>query len=127
MSVELGIKGHSETMVVFENTAAAVGSGLVPVFSTPSMIGLMENSAVAALTPYLAESEVSVGTTISVSHDSATPIGMKVWADCELTEMNGKALTFTVTAYDERGVIGKGTHGRFIINVEKFLAKVAKK
>lgn len=127
MSVELGIKGHSETMVVFENTAAAVGSGLVPVFSTPSMIGLMENSAVDALTPYLAEGEGSVGTTISVSHDSATPIGMKVWADCELTEMNGKALTFTVTAYDERGVIGKGTHGRFIINVEKFLAKVAKK
>ncbi len=127
MPIELGIKGTAETVVVFENTAAAVGSGLVPVFSTPSMIGLMENSAVNAVSPYLPEGEGSVGTFLNVTHDAATPIGVKVWAECELTAMNGKALTFTVTAYDEHGVIGKGTHGRFLINVEKFLSKVEKK
>lgn len=127
MSIELGIKGRAEAMVVFENTAAAVGSGLVPVFSTPSMIALMENSAVNAVTPFLPEGEGSVGTFLNITHDAATPIGMKVWAECELTALNGKALTFTVTAYDEKGVIGKGTHGRFIINVPKFLSKVEQK
>lgn len=127
MPIELGIKGRAETTVVFENTAAAVGSGLVPVFGTPHMIALMENSAVNALTPYMLEGEGSVGTFLNVTHDAATPIGMKVWAECELTAMNGKSLTFAVTAYDEKGVIGKGTHGRFIINVAKFLSKVEQK
>lgn len=127
MSIELGIKGSAETTVVFENTAAAVGSGLVPVFSTPNMIALMENSAVNALAPFLPEGVGSVGTFLNVTHDAATPIGMKVWAECELTALDGKALTFSVTAFDEHGVIGKGIHGRFIINVEKFLEKVEKK
>jgi predicted thioesterase len=127
MPIEPGIKGRAETTVVFENTAAAAGNDLVPVFATPFMIGLMEESAINALEPYLAEGEGSVGTFLNVTHDAATPIGMKVWAECELTAMSGKALTFTVTAYDEQGVIGKGTHGRFIINVAKFLAKVEQK
>jgi len=127
MSIELGIKGRAETVVVFENTAAAVGSGLVPVFATPNMIALMENSAVNALAPYLPDGEGSVGTFINISHDAATPIGMKVWAECELITLDGKSLFFVVTAYDEHGVIGKGTHGRYIINVEKFLAKVEQK
>ena len=127
MSVELGIKGRAETVVVYENTAAAVGSGLVPVFATPYMIALMENAAVNALTPHLEEGQGSVGTHLDVSHDAATPIGMKVWAEAELTAMDGKALTFAVTAYDEAGVIGKGTHNRFLITVDRFLAKCEKK
>ena len=118
MSLTVGLKGRAVTVVVYENTAAAVGSGLVPVFATPYM---------HALTPHLAEGEGSVGTHLDVSHDAATPIGMKVWAECELIEVNGRALTFTVTAYDEAGVIGKGTHKRAVINVEKFLAKVGQK
>ena len=112
MSLTVGLKGRS---------------GLVPVFATPYMLALMENAAVNALTPHLAEGEGSVGTHLDVSHDAATPIGMKVWAECELIEVNGRALTFTVTAYDEAGVIGKGTHKRAVINVEKFLAKVGQK
>ena len=127
MPIQPGIKGFAEMVVAFEHTAAAVGSGLVPVFSTPSMIALMENSAVNALAPYLPEGEGSVGTFLNVTHDAATPIGMKVRAECELTSADGKALTFTVTAYDEKGAIGRGTHGRFIINTEKFLAKIARK
>ena len=127
MSIEVGIKGRAETVVVQENTAAAVGSGLVPVFATPYMIALMENAAVNALIPYMEENQGSVGTHLDVSHDAATPIGMKVWAEAELTAVDGKALTFAVTAYDEAGVIGKGTHNRFIIAVDRFLAKAEKK
>ena len=127
MSIEVGIKGRAETVVVQENTAAAVGSGLVPVFATPYMIALMENAAVNALTPYMEENQGSVGTHLDVSHDAATPIGMKVWAEAEVTAVDGKALTFSVTAYDEAGIIGKGTHNRFIITVDRFLAKAEKK
>jgi len=127
MPIELGIRGTAETVVAFENTAAAVGSGLVPVFSTPSMIALMENSAVNALASHLPDGKGSVGTFVNVTHEAATPIGMKVWAQCELSAADGRALTFSVTAYDEHGVIGRGTHGRFLIDVESFLSKVKKK
>lgn len=127
MSLEIGIKGRADTVVTPHNTADAVGSGLVPVFATPYMVALMENAAVTALTPHLEEGLGSVGTHLDISHDAATPIGMKVWAEAELTQVNGKALTFSVTAYDEAGVIGKGTHNRFIISVAKFLSKAEKK
>lgn len=127
MSIPVGAKGRAETVVTEHNTANAVGSGLVPVFATPYMIALMENAAVNALTPYMEENQGTVGTRLDVSHDSATPIGMKVWAEAEVTAVDGKALTFAVTAYDEAGVIGKGTHDRFVITVDRFLAKAEKK
>ena len=127
MSIPVGIKGRSETVVTEQNTASAVGSGLVPVFGTPFMIALMENAAVDALTPYLEAGQGSVGTRLDVSHDDATPIGLKVWAEAELTAVEGKALTFAVTAYDEAGPIGKGVHHRFIIDVDRFLAKSQKR
>ena len=123
MSIEVGLKGRADTVVIPENTASAVGSGLVPVFATPYMIALMENSAVNAVTEHLAEGQGTVGTHLDVSHDAATPIGMKVWAESILKEVDGKRLVFDVTAYDESGLIGKGTHERFIINTEKFMAK----
>ena len=127
MSIPVGAKGRAETAVAEHNTANAVGSGLVPVFATPYMIALMENAAVNALTPYMEENQGTVGTHLDVSHDSATPIGMKVWAEAEVTAVDGKAVTFAVTAYDEAGVIGKGTHNRFVITVDRFLAKAEKK
>lgn len=127
MSIPVGAKGRAETVVTEHNTANAVGSGLVPVFATPYMIALTENAAVNALTPYMEENQGTVGTRLDVSHDSATPIGMKVWAEAEVTAVDGKALTFAVTAYDEAGVIGKGTHDRFVITVDRFLAKAEKK
>ena len=127
MSIPVGANGRAETAVTEHNTANAVGSGLVPVFATPYMIALMENAAVNALTPYMEENQGTVGTHLDVSHDSATPIGMKVWAEAEVTAVDGKAVTFAVTAYDEAGVIGKGTHNRFVITVDRFLAKAEKK
>lgn len=127
MSISVGLKGRCEAVVVQENTAAAVGSGLLPVFATPMMVALMENAAVNAISDYLAEGEGSVGTHMDISHDAATPIGIKVWAEAELTAADGRALTFAVTAYDERGPIGKGVHQRFIIQNEKFMAKALRK
>ena len=123
MSITIGLKGRSETVVTEHNTADAVGSGLVPVFATPYMIALMENAASTSLLPYLAADEGTVGTHLDVAHTSATPIGMKVWADAMVTAVDGKKITFEVSAFDEAGEIGRGTHERFIIRPEKFLAK----
>ena len=123
MSVELGLKGRAETVVSQQNTASAVGSGAVEVFGTPFMIALMEGAAANAVLSALEPGQATVGTHINVSHDAATPIGMKVWAEAEVIEIDRKHLIFQVIAYDEKGVIGKGTHDRFIINTEKFLAK----
>lgn len=123
MSLEIGLKGRAETIVTEQNTAEAIGSGLVPVFGTPFMIALMENAAVNAIQPCLAADEGSVGTLLNVAHSSATPIGMKVWANAAVTAVDGKKITFEVTAFDEAGEIGHGIHERFIIKPERFLAK----
>ena len=127
MSITIGLKGRSETVVTEHNTADAVGSGLVPVFATPYMIALMENAASISLLPYLAADEGTVGTHLDVAHTSATPIGMKVWADAVVTAVDGKKITFEVSAFDEAGEIGRGTHERFIVNMDKFVAKAKEK
>jgi len=122
--MELGIKGRVETVVDHSNTAKFAGSGELDVFATPNMIALMEQAAQASVAPYLEEGQGTVGTMISVTHDAATPLGMKVWAESELVELDRRRLVFEVCAFDECGAIGKGRHERFIINNEKFLAKV---
>ena len=127
MSITVGMKGRAETVVTPENTAAAVGSGLVPVFVTPAMIALMENAAVNAVQSALEEGQGTVGTLLNVTHDAATPVGMKVWAEAEITAVEGRKLTYTVTAFDEAGPIGKGEHQRFIIQADRFLAKAQAK
>lgn len=127
MAIELGLKGREETVVCETNTAAAVGSGLVPVFATPFMIALMEGAAAKAVLPCIGEDEGTVGTHLNVAHSAATPIGMKVWAEATVTAVEGKKITFDVIAFDEVGEIGRGTHERFIIKPEKFLAKVQAK
>lgn len=127
MELTVGLKGRAETVVTPENTAQAVGSGLVPVFATPHMIALMENAAVQAVQAHLAPDEGTVGTRLDVTHDAATPVGMRVWAEAELTAVEGRKLTFAVRAYDEAEQIGGGTHERFIIKPEKFLAKTQAK
>ena len=127
MELKAGMKGRAETVVVPENTAQAVGSGLVPVFATPHMIALMENAAVNAVQAQLAAGEGTVGTRLDVTHDAATPVGMNVWAEAELTAVEGRKLNFAVAAFDAREQIGGGTHERFIIQTEKFLARVEAK
>ena len=123
MSVTVGRKGRAESAVTAQNTADAVGSGLVPVFATPYMVALMENAAVNAVQEDLEPGQGTVGTRLDVTHDAATPLGMKVWADAVVTAVDGKKITFEVSAFDEAGEIGRGTHERSIIRPEKFLAK----
>lgn len=125
--MEAGIKGRAEVTVSYENTAAKVGSGDQLVFATPWMIGLMEEAAQSSVLPYLEEGQATVGTHLNVSHDAATPVGMKVWAESELVAVEGRKLIFNVEAFDECGSIGKGTHERFVINKEKFMARVEAK
>lgn len=127
MSIPVGLKGRAEAAVQEQNTAAAVGSGLLPVFATPSMIGLMEQAAADSIQPYLEPGQGSVGIHLDVSHESATPVGLKVWAESEVTAVDGRQITFSVTAYDEAGRIGSGRHTRALIDNERFMAKAEKK
>lgn len=123
MSIPVGAKGISENVVTDELTAAAIGSGSVRVFATPYMIAMMELASCNALAPYYEEGQSSVGTKLNVSHDAATPVGMKVRAEAEVVEVDRRRIVLNVTAYDEAGVIGKGTHERFLIDAAKFIAK----
>lgn len=127
MSITVGLKGHAETVVNKNNTAQAACSGALPVFGTPFLCALMEEAAWKSIAPYLEEGQSTVGTRLNISHDSPTPIGMKVWAESEVTQVEGKHLVLTVTAFDEKGPIGQGIHERFIVTDERFLSKTAKK
>lgn len=123
----IGIKGKEEVLVSEANSAKSMGSGLLDVFATPAMVALMELTAWKSVAPYLEEGSGTVGTRLDVTHDAATPLGMKVWCESELVEVDGRRLVFEVTAYDEKGRIGGGLHERFIVNNEKFQAKANKK
>ena len=127
MSVTVGLKGRAETVVNDTNTAKACCSGALPVFGTPFLCALMEEAAWRSIAPFLEEGQSTVGTKLNLTHDSATPVGMKVWAESEITEVDGRRIVLKVTAYDEKGLIGQGTHERFIVTNERFLAKTAKK
>ncbi len=123
--IPIGAKGQAHLDVTMEQTAAAVGSGALPVFGTPFLCGLMENAAMTCLQPYLEEGRGSVGTHLDVSHDAPTPVGMRVWAEAEVTAVseNGRMVDFSVRAWDEAGPIGAGKHTRAIIQNQRFLEK----
>lgn len=125
--LELHIKGTAALTVTDEVTAASVGSGMLPVFATPSMVALIEKAAAESVASSLDAGMTTVGTKLDVAHTAATPVGMTVRAETELTEIDGRRLVFTVHAFDESGEIGAGTHERFIVNAEKFLAKAEMK
>ena len=123
MSIEVGIKGRKEYVVTKELTAAAVGSGLLEVYGTPYMVALMEETCHTSIGEFLEEGQGTVGISIEIKHTAATPVGMKVWCESELVEVDGKRMVFNVKTFDEAGPIGEGVHQRFIIDNEKFLAK----
>ena len=125
--LEINIQGRAESLVCEQNTAASMGSGDLPVFATPCMLALMEEAAQRSVAPCLEEGQSTVGTRLCVSHDAATPLGMKVWAESRLTEIDGRRLVFEVKAFDECGLIGQGTHERFIIKRQRFLEKTQSK
>ena len=127
MPISLGLTGGASVPVTEENTARTMGSGNLPVFATPAMAALMEQAAERSLLPYLEPGQGSVGIALSLSHISATPVGLTVRARSEVIAIDGKKITFSVSAYDDAGLIGEGTHQRFLINDEAFLAKAQKK
>ena len=125
--LEAGIKGMQKTEVCDSNSALAMGSGTLKVFATAAMIALMEETSWKSVAPHLEEGSGTVGTALHIQHTAATPLGMTVTCESELTAVEGRKLTFHVVARDEAGVIGEGDHERFIVNNEKFQAKADSK
>lgn len=125
--LKAGIKGRQEVMVTEDNSASALGSGLLEVFATPAMAALIEKTAWMSVDPYMNDGEGTVGTVLNIKHMAATPVGMTVWCESELTEVDGRRLVFHVEVFDETGKVGEGEHERFVINNEKFMAKAQKK
>ena len=123
----IGIKGKQEIIVNESNPAKTMESGTLDVFATPAMIALMEKTAWMSVVDELDEGCGTVGIRLNVSHSAPTPFGMKVTCESELTGIDGRKLIFHVKAYDEKGVIGEGTHERFIIQNEKFQKKANSK
>ena len=123
MTIEIGMKGEVTTLVERADTAAEVGSGSLLVYATPCMAALMEGAACEAIEKGLAEGETTVGIELNLKHTAATPVGMEVRAEAEVTAVEGKIITFTITAYDEAGEIGNATHKRALVNAQRFLDK----
>ena len=123
MEITVGMKGEVATLVEREDTAKEVGSGSLLVYATPCMVALMEGAACEAIADALKEDQTTVGIALNIEHISATPVGLEVRAEAEVTAVEGKVITFDVKAFDEIGEIGHGTHKRVIINSQKFLEK----
>lgn len=116
---------YTSTLVVTEhNTAIALGSGDMPVLATPAMMALMENAAMQAVSGSLPDGSTTVGGHIEASHLAPTPLGAEVEATATLTDIDGRKLYFTVEARQGSTVIGRGKHLRFIVDRERFMAKL---
>ena len=127
MEITVGMKAVAESFVEREDTAKEVGSGDLLVYATPCMAALMEGAACEAIAEALKETETTVGMELNIQHTSATPVGLDVRAEAEVTAVEGKVITFAITAFDESGEIGKATHKRVIVNSQKFLEKAYNK
>ena len=123
MTILVGMKGETGTLVEREDTAAEVGSGSLLVYATPCMAAMMEAAACEAVAAGLSEAETTVGIELNIRHISATPVGLEVRAEAEVTAVEGKIISFSLKAYDEAGLIGEGTHKRAVVGCERFLEK----
>ena len=123
MEVTVGMTGSASTLVERADTAYEVGSGSLLVYATPCMVALMEGAACEAIAEAIPEDKTTVGIEINIQHVSATPVGLEVTATAEVTAIDGNVLTFRVTASDEAGEIGIGTHKRAIVSTKRFLDK----
>jgi len=115
-----GLRASTEILVGTRDTAHHVGSGKIKVLATPVMVMLLEEAALNAVEGFLTSGYQTVGTRLDISHTAATPVGMRVKAYAEVTEVAGRKLTFRVWAEDEIERIGEGTHERIIVEVERF-------
>ena len=127
MEITVGMKGTAENLCEREDTALEVGSGSLLVYATPCMAALMEAAACAAIEEALNEGETTVGIELNLKHIAATPVGLEVRAEAEVTAVEGKIFSFQITAYDEAGKIGEATHKRALVNSQRFLDKTYSK
>lgn len=121
--MQIGQKNQLKTTVGENDTAKALGSGELLVLATPRMIALMEECSYKCISADLDAGASTVGTCLNVKHLSATPVGMEVTVEAEISEIDGRRVCFSVKAYDECGLIGEGTHERFVVYSEKFTEK----
>ena len=122
--LEQGLSATARTTVTAANTARTMGSGDLEVFATPALVALMEQAALQAVAPALPEGSTTVGAEMNCSHIKPSPLGAAITATAVLTAAEGRKLTFTVGASDRHGIIGEGTHVRFIVDRERFMAKL---
>lgn len=127
MRIAIGMAGEVSLVVGEQDTAAVMGSGTVPVLATPRMIALMEEAAWTTIQEGLDEDQTSVGISMNISHSAATPVGMEVTARAEVTAVEGRKVSFLLNAWDEKGIIGEGTHQRAVVSEEKFVRKCYEK
>jgi len=120
-----GLRGSARLTVRPADTAVALGSGDVDVLGTPRLIALIEAAAVAALHGHLDPGTTSVGTGVNMEHLAATPVGVEVQAEAELTAVNGRSLRFEVRAWDARGDVARGSHTRALLDRARFLERAA--
>ena len=125
--LKIGVRGQHSVDVNRDNTARAAGSGTLEVFSTPAMIALMEKTACDSVAGLLDPGQSTVGSELHIRHISPTPVGMTVACVSELVEIDRRRLVFTVEVSDKTGIVGSGTHERFIIDTERFMEKAAAK
>lgn len=127
MELKIGLKIENTMLCDETNTATSLHSGALEVFSTPSLLTFCECSCAEAVLPYLEKGQSTVGTEVRLSHLAATPVGMKLTLSGELTEIDRRRLKFVLEIFDEKELVGRCTHERFIVNNEKFLAKTYEK
>lgn len=125
--IKIGLANEVSEMVTEKNTAVAMGSGVLKVYATPAMCALMEKAASDLMDALVEAGNTTVGISLNIAHTAATPVGMKVTAKAEITGVDGRKISFKVTAWDEAGEIGSGTHDRFTVGAEKFQSKVNSK
>lgn len=121
--LKIGIKGNQKAVVTEQLTAKEIGSGELPVYATPAMLALVEETAWKSVAGELEEGQGTVGTKLDVSHIAPTCVGRTVRCETELVQIDRRRLVFTVNVFDEAGKIAEGTHERFIIVNDKFLDK----
>lgn len=121
--IKVGLTNEVKATVTEANIASTMGSGCLRVFATPAMCCLMEKAASDLMDSLVDDGSTTVGTALNIAHTAATPVGMEVTATAEITAVDGRKISFRVTARDEAGEIGSGTHERFIVFKDKFQAK----
>jgi fluoroacetyl-CoA thioesterase len=122
--IPIGARAEAEETVEFDHTLTSHHPELPPVYSTPDMIRLMETAAFHTLQPYCEGDEITVGTSINIEHRAASGIGSRIKAEAVLESFDGRFYTVRVTARDDTQEIGRGTVGRAVVSVGKFVEKL---